>query len=77
MRDKQNEIDWSLTPWEGRRRAQLRRALAMTLRERVEALEDLAVVARRFQELRAQGAFRPVSGPRSEGAPPWDDVSHP
>jgi len=28
--------DWSLTTWEGSRRAQLHRALSLTLRERME-----------------------------------------
>jgi hypothetical protein len=59
MNEKRDEIDWSLTTWEGSRRAQLRHAL--TLRERMEAMEGLADVARRFQELRAQGAFKSAS----------------
>ena len=58
MSEKRDDIDWSVTTWEGSRRAQLRHALTLTLRERLEAMEGLADVARRFQELRAQGAFK-------------------
>ena len=50
----QHEIDWSLTTWEGSRGAQLRQALAMTLRERMEAMEALAEVARTISGMRAQ-----------------------
>lgn len=35
MSEKRGQIDWSLTTWEGSRRAQLRHALALTLRERM------------------------------------------
>jgi CRISPR-associated protein Csx17 len=63
MSEPGKDIDWSLTTWEGSRRAQLRRALELTLRERLEAAEGLADVARRFAELRARGAFRsPAAG---------------
>jgi len=57
-----DHIDWSLTTWEGSRRAQLRRALEMTVRERLEAAEGLADVARRFAEIRRAGGFRNASG---------------
>ena len=58
MSEKRDDIDWGATTWEGSRKAQLRHALTLTLRERLEAMEGLADVARRFQELRAQGAFK-------------------
>lgn len=61
MSEKRDGIDWNLTTWEGSRRAQLRHALTLTLRERMEAMEGLADVARRFQELRARGAFKSAS----------------
>jgi hypothetical protein len=77
MGEERNEIDWELTTWEGSRRAQLRRALTLTLRQRMQAVKDLADVARRFQELHAQGAFRSVSGSPSEGTQSQDDTSHP
>ena len=73
MSKDKDDIDWSLTTWEGSRRAQLRYAL--TLRQRLEAVEGLADVARRFQEMRAQGKFKAAtdkneldgSGAASEG----------
>lgn len=43
---------WAETTWEGSRRAQLRRALTLTLRERLQAVEDMAEVAERFREMR-------------------------
>lgn len=71
MGEDKKGIDWSLTTWEGSRRAQLRHALSLTLRERLQAMEGLADIARRFGQIRARGGFRtaspgaetPVSGP--------------
>jgi hypothetical protein len=60
MNENRDDIDWSLTTWEGSRRAQLRSALTLTVRKRLEAAEGLAHIARRFQELRARGAFKPA-----------------
>lgn len=39
---------WETATWEGSRRAQLRTALALTVRERLEALEALAELAQRL-----------------------------
>ena len=50
-----DDIDWSLTTWEGSRREQLRHALSFTLRERLQAVEDMAEVAQRFKEMRETG----------------------
>jgi hypothetical protein len=50
-----DDIDWSLTTWEGVRREQLRRAAAFTLRERMQSLEDMAEVAERFRQMRESG----------------------
>ena len=58
MSENRDVIDWSLTTWEGARRAQLRHALTLTLRERMEVLEGMADVARRLREMRAQGEFK-------------------
>lgn len=46
------EDAWEETTWEGNRRAQLRHALELTLRERLQAVEDMAEVAQRFEEMR-------------------------
>lgn len=61
MSEDRPDIDWNATTWDGSRRAQLRRALELTIRERLEAMEGLAEVARRFREMRAQGGFKNVS----------------
>jgi hypothetical protein len=50
---------WETATWEGNRRAQLRVALALTVRERLEALEALAELAQRLAEM-------PRSGPTPE-----------
>jgi hypothetical protein len=50
------EAGWETATWEGSRRAQLRSALALTVRERLQALEDLAELAERLAAMpRAQG----------------------
>jgi CRISPR-associated protein Csx17 len=46
------DIDWSLTTWEGTRRDQLRRSIALTLRERLEAVEEMARLSERLQRMR-------------------------
>lgn len=40
--------DWSAATWEGSRRAQIRRNLRLTVRERLEALEDLTETSDRL-----------------------------
>lgn len=50
---------WETATWEGSRRAQLRAALALTVRERLQALEDLAELAERLVTMpRTQGQSR-------------------
>jgi hypothetical protein len=50
------ESGWETATWEGSRRAQLRAALALTVRERLQALEDLAGLAERLATMpRTQG----------------------
>lgn len=59
MTDEVNrDIDWSLTTWEGSRRAQLRHWLSLTLRERLKAVEEMDDLARHFEEMRRQGKFK-------------------
>ena len=55
---------WERTTWEGNRREYVRWALRLTVRERLEALNEMGELARRFLELRAQGKFR---SPRNSG----------
>jgi hypothetical protein len=49
---------WEQTTWEGNRRAQLRHALTLTLRERLQAVEDMAEVAQRLREMREGEGLR-------------------
>ncbi|MDQ3562612.1 MAG: hypothetical protein M3436_00200 [Pseudomonadota bacterium] len=48
MSQTDDDIDWSLTSWEGSRRAQLRRWLTLTLRERLQAIKEMAELAARI-----------------------------
>ena len=43
---------WQAATLEGNQRAQLQRFLKFTLRERLQAVEDMAEVARRIEEIR-------------------------
>ena len=53
------EAGWETATWESSRRAQLRAALALTVRERLQALEDLAELAQRLATMpRTQGQSR-------------------
>lgn len=65
--EPQGEIDWSLTTWEGSRREQLRRWCSLTLRERLEALDDMTLLVEHFQQMRSAGKFSsPPPAPRRE-----------
>jgi hypothetical protein len=55
--------DWSNATWDGSRRAQLRAALALTVRERLEAMEAICEVAERL-------ATMPRRSAGSSGSPP-------
>jgi hypothetical protein len=63
MTKNTEDIDWNLTTFEGSRREQLRRALQLTVRERLEAVEDMADIARRFAEMRANNEFSHTADP--------------
>lgn len=53
------EAGWETATWEGSRRAQLRAALALTVRERLQALEELTELAQRLANMpRTQGQSR-------------------
>ena len=59
--------DWSSVTWEGARRAQLRAALALTVRERLEAMEALGELSDRIAAAtgRATAPAATASGPRT------------
>ncbi len=53
------DIDWRKTTFDGSRREQLRRARAMTVRQRLEALDELCALSERmhamFKQMDAAG----------------------
>ncbi|MEP6955379.1 MAG: hypothetical protein ABI883_01025 [Chthoniobacterales bacterium] len=66
-----DEIDWSLTTWEGSRRAQLRDAMKLTLTEKWQAVEEMGDWARAtITSRRARGLayIDPYTGERVPGA---------
>lgn len=52
------EIDWELTTWEGSRRATLRRWARLTLREKLQAVEEMAELTRRLHGERFERLLR-------------------
>ena len=48
---READADWEAATWDGSRRAQLRVALTLTVRERLQALEELAELAQRLAEM--------------------------
>ena len=52
MNNDDSNIDWSKTTWEGSRREQLRRWRKLTLRERLQAVEDMTDISQHFEEMR-------------------------
>jgi hypothetical protein len=49
---EESEIDWSLTTWKGSRLQQHREFLALPFRRKLEVIEELDDLGRRFQEWR-------------------------
>lgn len=47
--------------WEEHARSQMRYFLSLRLRERMQAVEDMAEVVRRFEAIREAGGFRSPS----------------
>jgi len=54
MSAPEDNIDWSLTTWEGSRRAQLRDWMKLSLTEKWQAVEEMADLARETIERRRQ-----------------------
>jgi hypothetical protein len=59
--------EWAVITWDGNRRAQLRRALARSVRERLEALEHLSEASRRLASLGPATGPRPTPEDRAAG----------
>ena len=49
--ETESDPAWETATWEGSRRAQIRVALAMSLRERFQALDELIELSRRLAEM--------------------------
>ncbi|MGQ0445788.1 MAG: hypothetical protein ACT4O2_11870 [Beijerinckiaceae bacterium] len=82
MNQGNDDIDWSLTSWEGSRRAQLRRWLALTVRERLQAIEEMAEVAARIASSpplseRHAATGTPASVAGGDSAVPGEDRGSP
>lgn len=60
----QDHIDWSKTTFDGSRREQLKRWRALTLRERLEALDQLTARAERTHAMAARNKMAEVREPR-------------
>ena len=67
MNKPENDPAWEAATWEGNRRAQLRRALRRTVRERLEALEALSETSARLAAL-GRAARQIGSSPSQEPA---------
>lgn len=70
MSESDKTIDWSKTTFEGSRREQLRRWHALSLRERLEALDRLSDLARPFERQKTgqTATARPPQAGVHEGA---------
>jgi len=55
--------------WEEHNLSQLRYFRSLTLREKMEAVQGMADVLRRFAEMRARGEFVSASGAGAKSAP--------
>ncbi|MFW6201666.1 MAG: hypothetical protein ACOC8B_03750, partial [Gemmatimonadota bacterium] len=53
---------WDAGTWEGNRRDQIRRTLGLSVRERLEALEELAATGERLDEVGERRRARSASG---------------
>jgi hypothetical protein len=49
---QKNKVSWDSCTWEGARHEQLRRWDRLTLREKLQAVEDMGKVAARFAKTR-------------------------
>jgi hypothetical protein len=66
MSEIPEQIDWSLTSWEGSRRAQLRRWRALSLRQKLQALEEMTEIAEHFGRMREMGKMRGPTTPKKQ-----------
>lgn len=58
MSKQKQPVDWHKTTFEGNRREQLRRVQSMTVRQRLEAMSDLAELTERLQNMPRRSGLR-------------------
>jgi hypothetical protein len=63
MNPADDDVDWSVTTWEGSRRANIRQWLRLTVRERFEAVEAAGEFAR-FMASKREGEGSAEPGTR-------------
>jgi hypothetical protein len=76
--EEEATIDWSVCTWEGSRRAQQKSFSALPLREKLEIVEEMADLVRRFEEERKRQGLPYTSieaGERVPGSPTERDSS--
>jgi CRISPR-associated protein Csx17 len=56
LNERSSDSDWAAATWEGSRRAQLRRALSLTVRQRLEVLESLSEASDHIAEIGREAA---------------------
>lgn len=61
-------VDWTLATWEGSRRRQHQEFLALSFREKMEAIEEMGVVPERLTRERRRRGER-VVGPHGKDLP--------
>ena len=80
MSENDEQIDWSLTTWEGSRRAQLRAWMSLSLTEKWQAVEEMADWGRATLEWRRKCGLPyidPYTGARVAGARAREEPSTP
>ena len=61
--ERESEFKQEPMGWEAHNLSQLRHFRSLTLREKLQAVEGMADVVRRFQSMRNQGGFKSATHP--------------
>lgn len=64
-----DDIDWSLTTWEGSRREQMRRWAEMSLEEIILAIESLEAVSKAFAPPDGAATLKELDAARGKRGP--------
>lgn len=63
---KNQSADWNAATWEGHRRQQLQLWSRLSLRQKLEALEEMTELAEHFAKLRQAGCLKHGRGPATD-----------